>query len=113
MRISSIPQLYRSVNRWGEILSVLSKYGLANWVSRLDWDFAKRFFKDPDGEVLARHRPEARIRLALTELGPTFIKLGQILSTRADLVGADLANELRLLQEDVRADSPEAVRATI
>ncbi|HVX14831.1 MAG TPA: AarF/ABC1/UbiB kinase family protein [Pirellulales bacterium] len=113
MRISAIPQLYRNVNRWGEILSVLSKYGLANWVSRLDWEFAKRFFKDADGELLAQYRPEARIRLALTELGPTFIKLGQILSTRADLVGAELANELRLLQEDVRADSPEVVRATI
>jgi ubiquinone biosynthesis protein len=113
MRISTIPQLYRNVNRWGEIISVLSKYGLANWVSRLDWDFAKRFFKDVDGELLARHRPETRIRLALTELGPTFIKLGQILSTRADLVGAELANELRLLQEEVRADAPEVVRATV
>jgi ubiquinone biosynthesis protein len=113
MRISAIPQLYRNVNRWGDIISVLSKYGLANWVSRLDWDFAKRFFKDPDGEVLARHRPEARIRLALAELGPTFIKFGQILSTRSDLVGVELATELRHLQTAVRADPPEVVRATI
>lgn len=113
MRISTIPQIYRNVNRWGEILSVLSKYGLANWVSRLDWDFAKRFFKDPDGELLARHRPEVRIRLALGELGPTFIKLGQILSTRADLVGVELATELRHLQTDVRADPPEVVRLAI
>lgn len=113
MRISTIPQLYRNVNRWGEILSVLSKYGLANWVSRLDWDFAKRFFKDPDGELLAKHRPEVRIRLALAELGPTFIKLGQILSTRADLVGAELATELQQLQTAVRADPPDVVRATI
>ncbi|HQU43911.1 MAG TPA: AarF/ABC1/UbiB kinase family protein [Pirellulales bacterium] len=113
MRISAIPQLYRNVNRWGEILSVLSKYGLANWVSRLDWDFAKRFFKDADGELLARHRPEVRIRLALAELGPTFIKLGQILSTRADLVGVDLATELQHLQTSVRADPPDVVRATL
>lgn len=113
MRISAIPQLYRNVNRWGEILSVLSKYGLANWVARFDWDFAKRFFKDPDGELLARHRPEARIRLAMIELGPTFVKLGQILSTRADLVGVDLATELRQLQDAVRPDPPDVVRATI
>jgi ubiquinone biosynthesis protein len=113
MRISAIPQLYRNVNRWGEILSVFSKYGLANWFARLDWDFAKRFFKDADGEVLAQHRPEARIRLALTELGPTFVKLGQILSTRADLVGVELATELQQLQTAVRPDSPEAVRTTI
>lgn len=113
MRITAIPQLYRHVNRWGEIISVLSKYGLANWVSRLDWEFAKRFFKDADGELLARHRPETRIRLALTELGPTFIKLGQILSTRADLIGADLAGELRLLQEEVRPDPPDVARSTV
>lgn len=113
MRISTIPQIYRNVNRWGEIISVLSKYGLANWVSRLDWDFAKRFFKDPDGELLARHRPETRIRLALTELGPTFVKLGQILSTRADLVGAELATELQQLQDAVRPDPPDVVRATL
>lgn len=113
MKITSIPQLYRNLNRWREILSVLSKYGLANWVSRLDLEFAKGFFKDPDGEVLARHRPEARIRLALAELGPTFIKLGQILSTRADLIGVELANELRQLQTAVRADPSELVRATV
>jgi ubiquinone biosynthesis protein len=113
MRITSIPQIYRNVNRWREILQVLSKYGLADWVSRLDFEFAKGFFKDPDGEILARHRPEARIRLALTELGPTFIKLGQILSTRADLVGSELACELQRLQTEVRADAPAVVRATI
>ncbi|HVC94770.1 MAG TPA: AarF/ABC1/UbiB kinase family protein [Pirellulales bacterium] len=113
MRITSIPQIYRNVNRWREILSVLSKYGLANWVSRLDLEFAKGLFKDPDGEILARHRPETRIRLALSELGPTFIKLGQILSTRPDLVGTELAAELQHLQTEVRADPPATVRATI
>lgn len=113
MKITSIPQIYRNVNRWGEILSVLSKYGLANWVSRLDLDFVKGLFKDADGEVLAKHRPEVRIRLALNELGPTFIKLGQILSTRPDLIGVDLAAELQHLQDEVRADPAAAVRKAI
>lgn len=113
MKISSIPQIYRNVNRWGEILSVLSKYGLANWVSRLDLEFAKPFFKDAGGEVLARQRPETRIRLALAELGPTFIKLGQILSTRADLVGVELASELQKLQDEAPADPPKVVRPLI
>ncbi len=40
MRITSIPQIYRHVNRWREILTVLSKYGLADWISRLDIEFA-------------------------------------------------------------------------
>lgn len=113
MKITSIPQIYRNVNRWGEILSVLSKYGLADWVSRLDIDFFKGLFKDADGEVLARRRPEVRIRLALNELGPTFIKLGQILSTRPDIIGVELAGELQHLQDEVRSDSAATVRQTI
>jgi len=46
-------------------------------------------------------------------LGPTFIKLGQFLSTRPDQIGVTLAEELQKLQTDVPADSPEVVRATI
>lgn len=113
IKISSIPQIYRNVNRWGEILRVLSRYGLADWVSRLGLDFANQLFKDQEGELIARHRQETRVRLALTDLGPTFIKLGQILSTRPDLVGTELARELQHLQANVRADAPAAVRALV
>jgi len=113
MRISSIPQLYRNVNRWGEILSVLSKYGLANWLGRLGPEFAKDLFKAPGGTAIARLGWETRIRLAAVELGPTFIKLGQMLSTRPDLVGVTLAEELRHLQANVFPDPPETVRQTI
>lgn len=113
MKITSIPQIYRNLNRAIEVLSVLSKYGLAGWVAKLDLEFAKEFLKSRAGDSLARQSPETRIRLALSELGPTFIKLGQVLSTCADLVGLALAEELQQLQEDAPADKPEAVRATI
>jgi len=114
MRISTIPQIYRHLNRWGEILSVLSKYGLANWVGRLGPDFAKDLLKARGGgEAIARHPWETRVRLALAELGPTFIKLGQLLSTRPDLVGMTLAEELQELQTAVAPDPPEVARATI
>ena len=113
MKIRSIPQIYRNVNRLTEILSVFSKYGLADWLSGIQLDFAKDFLKDRDGEALARHTREARIRLALAELGPTFVKLGQLLSTRPDLVGRDLAEELARLQQDLPADPPEVVREII
>lgn len=113
MKISSIPQIYRHLNRWREILSVLSKYGLANWISRLGPDFAKDLLKAPGGKAIARHGWQARIRLALAELGPTFVKLGQLLSTRPDLVGVALADELQQLQTDVQADPPGVVQATI
>ncbi len=113
MRITSIPQIYRNVNRWTEILSTLSKYGLADWISRLDLSFAKGILKNRDGEALAQHARETRIRMALEELGPTFIKLGQILSTRLDVVGGELGEELKKLQANVPADPPEVARATI
>lgn len=109
MRITSIPHIYRNVKRWTEIVSVLSKYGLADWISRLNVDYFKDRLKNRDGEALARQTPEERIRQALTELGPTFIKLGQLLSTRPDLVGVQLAEELKQLQADVPADAPDLV----
>ncbi len=113
MKITAIPQLYRNVNRSWEIFSILSKYGLADWLSRFEFEFTKTVFRDRSGEALGRLTRETRIRLALAELGPTFIKLGQILSTRADLVGVRLAEELEQLQTSVRHDPPQRVRATI
>jgi ubiquinone biosynthesis protein len=113
MKITTIPTVYRNVNRWGEILTILSKYGLAGWISRLDISLVKGFLKNRDGEALAHLSREVRIRLALEELGPTFIKLGQILSTRPDQVGMTLAQELQKLQTSVASDDPEVVRETI
>ncbi len=55
---------------------MLSKYELANWIGRLGPEFAKDLLKASDGEAIARHPWETRVRLALAELGPTFIKLG-------------------------------------
>jgi len=109
MRISAIPQIYRNVNRWGEILSTLSKYGLAGWLSQFDFALGKSLLKNRNGQVLANESRETRIRLALEELGPTFIKLGQIMSTRPDVVGSELADELQKLQTRVTADPAELV----
>ena len=113
MNIRTLPNLYRNVKRWTEILAVLSKYGLADWLSQSSIEFVKERLQNKDGEVLARLSREARIRLALTELGSTFIKLGQLLSTRSDLVGVDLANELRTLQSAAPADPPDQVRQLV
>ena len=55
----------------------------------------------------------ARIRLALQELGTTFIKLGQMLSTRPDLVGDEIAAELTKLQDDVPPVDLEIIKSTI
>ena len=113
MKISSIPQIYRHLGRWYEILAVLSKYELAAWIGRLGPDFAKDLLKARGGAAIARHPWETRLRMAMAELGPTFIKLGQLVSTRPDLVGVQLADEFQQLQENVPADPPAVVRKLI
>ncbi len=113
MKLSAIPQLYRNVRRWQEIIVVLRRYGLADWLSNLKVDFIRDWIKDENGVPLASYSRESRIRMTLTDLGPTFIKFGQILSLRPDLVGSKLASELQQLQSNVPADPPEKIRATI
>jgi len=113
MKISSIPQLYRNLRRWQDILAILRRYGLADWLSQLKFDFIRDWIKDDQGVPLASYSREKRIRLAFTELGPTFIKLGQVLSLRPDLIGPDLARELTSLQSQLPADPPEKIRELI
>ena len=55
----------------------------------------------------------ARLRLALQELGPIFVKFGQILSTRRDLVPPDIATELSLLQDQVAPFDGDAARLIV
>ena len=60
-----------------------------------------------------RKEHAVRLRLALEELGPVFIKFGQLLSTRRDLLSADYANELALLQDHVAAFDGELAQAIV
>lgn len=113
MRLSSIPAIRRNLHRAREIVGVLSKYGLAEWIRWLGPRFAQDFMKTPEGTSIARQPLPVRLRLAMIELGPGTIKLGQFLSTRPDLVGVDLADELKSLQADIPADDFETVRSTI
>ena len=66
-----------------------------------------------DGTPLRDLPQPVKVRQALTELGTTFIKLGQILSTRPDLVGPEIAAELSKLQAGTPADDPGTVIETI
>lgn len=113
MRISALPRYYRNLRRWQEIIIVLRRYGLADWLSRLRVDFIRDWLKDEQGVPLSSYSREARVRMALTELGPTFIKLGQVLSLRPDLVGSEQAAELQLLQSQVPADPFDKVKAIV
>lgn len=105
MEASSSPfRILKHLGRSREIASVLLKYGFSDVVDRmgllgyLQW--GRKMLRAPEEHVPPLTRAQ-RIRLALQELGPTFIKFGQVLSTRADLIPADLIRELSLLQESV------------
>jgi ubiquinone biosynthesis protein len=113
MILASITRLEKHARRLNEILSILGRYGLADWFGNLPYDWIQNRLVTLDGERLGGLTKEARIRLALIELGTTFIKLGQMLSTREELVGPALAAELKKLQDRTPADPPEVVRQTV
>ena len=94
-RIFSKGRNVRKLRRSRDIVSVLFKYGFLKDPNR------KVFYKkNKESETLKLSRPE-KLRLALEELGPTFIKLGQILSVRPDLLPLEYIKELEKLQDDV------------
>lgn len=111
--ISGISNFKGNVRRVDQIVRILGKYGLANWVGEKTPDFIQRRFVSAEGIAVRDYPFEVRVRMALTELGTTFIKLGQMMSQRADMVGPELAAELESLQADTPPDTPAQVRATI
>ena len=113
MRIEAIPQLVRDGKRFNQIVGTFAKYGLAPWLTNVKATWVQKLFVTADGKQIGELSEGAQLRLAFTELGTTFIKLGQILSTRPDLVGPGVTTELAQLQSGTPADPPDSVRATI
>ena len=73
---------------------------------------AKPFVPRASADIAVQSRG-ARLRLALQDLGPIFVKFGQILSTRRDLVPPDVANELTLLQDRVKPFDGDTARRIV
>ena len=104
-----------NARRLAEVMQVLVRHGFADLLRRLG------VHQGAPGKLLRTlhlldapsDQPETlgtRLRAALTDLGPTFIKFGQILSTRPDLVGVSLAKDLELLQDRVTPAPFEQIR---
>jgi len=113
IHFAAVDRLERNTRRVGEIVGVLAKYGLADWLKSIPWGRVQGWLQSAGGRAISELKFEERVRLALTELGTTFIKLGQMLSTRPDLVGREMAQELSRLQAGTLPDPPEHVRRVI
>jgi len=111
--VHPLARIEAHARRVSEILAVLGRYGLADWLAKIPHDGIRSRLVSPDGERIRDLGAEARVRLALTELGTTFVKLGQMLGTRTDLLSSAQAEELAKLQSHVPADPPETVRALV
>jgi len=108
----SIFSTVRDIERLRQIVVVLGRHGFGEIVQRTGLG---RFSRKPETsdipEVDEAGRPTSavgvrvslgsRLKLVLQDLGPSFVKLGQIMSTRSDLLPADIISELKLLQDNV------------
>jgi len=104
-RIGNIGKTYKHLKRYRQILKVVIKYGFGNIIDILNinqyFEIGFHIFADRNtGEIIETIKAK-RVRLLVEELGPAFIKLGQILSTRPDIISHPFIKEFQKLQDDV------------
>ncbi len=113
-KITAIGRTYRHLNRYRQILTIFLKYGFDDLLNRLHIDQ----YIELGLQIITRKRRERvekmsraeRVRIVFEELGPTFIKFGQIASTRPDLFPLEFVNELSKLQDKVPSFSVEQAK---
>jgi ubiquinone biosynthesis protein len=107
---------YRRLKRYNQIINVLIKNGFGHLVQKTGvlgvFNRSKSAMDKNFEDVPKISKPE-RVRKVIEELGPTFIKLGQILSTRPDLLPAEYINELKNLQDNAIKISFEKIKKVI
>ena len=96
----------QDLGRLSKIGSVLVRYGFGHFL-------AKAGFEGRSEEGVSSRPLGTRLRLAMTELGSTYVKLGQVLSLRPDIVPVDVAQELAKLQSEVPPAEWKAVQELI
>ncbi len=96
----------QNIKRYGEIISVFTKHGFGLILKQLGLLNPLKGIRRASNRGAAHDNAGAstgkRLRLALEELGPAFVKAGQILSIRQDILPADVIAELKMLQDSVQ-----------
>lgn len=115
--ITTLHRRYRHLARYREIAAVLFKHGFGDLLRRLGLHRMLRprpwqAEQTEGGTVYIPTRSE-RVRMALEELGPAFVKFGQLLSTRVDIVPPPLLKELEKLQDAVPPFPTDQARAIV
>jgi ubiquinone biosynthesis protein len=105
---------FHNRDRYREIVNTLARHGFGSILEYVKVNRqlslpGKLFRQNPS----STHSPAEHLRLALEELGPTFIKLGQMLSTRPDLLASDFVTELSKLRDAVPPTPWENVRGVL
>jgi len=117
MQVSRIARTYRNLKRYRQILMVFLRYGFDDIVDRIGIAYyiklGKKIIPKYKEQELEKITTAERLRLTFEELGPSFIKLGQILSIRPDLIPANFIQEFQKLQDEVPPFSTEQVRTIV
>jgi len=119
MGIIGLERTYRNLQRMRQIINVLIKHGFGHLIEQLNLtslvSLGKRvlLFKKPGLEDAPSLTVPERLRLVLEELGPTFVKLGQLIASRPDLAPVEIAEEFKHLQDEVAPVPYEEIRQLI
>lgn len=102
----------KKIKRIGNVISVLSKYGFDDIIARTKAEkfLPKGFVKSKRGKEIFDLSVYTRVRLVLEELGPTYVKFGQMFSNREDLLPAEVIVELAELQDNVPPEEMDVYR---